>query len=318
MTRIEVPAAVDSAGTAREKRADAGCASAGHADLRGLSVERARRRLAGEFRRRGLDAPELDARLLVGHALALDHAALAAQSDRVLAADEADAIAALAARRLAREPVARILGRKEFWGRSLSLNAETLVPRPESETVVEAALAALRGRHDAPLRIVDLGTGSGALLLALVSELPVAHGIGTDISPAALGCARANAAALGLAGRAAFVACDYGAAISAPVDLLVSNPPYVARADIAALQPEVRDFDPRRALDGGPDGLAGYRAIASQVRRLLAPDGVLVLELGAGQLATVRAIFAAAGLALAAERHDLSGVVRALVLQTLP
>jgi release factor glutamine methyltransferase len=318
VTRIEVLAAADPAGAASEKRADAGRASADHADLRGLSVGRARRQLAGEFRRRGLDAPELDARLLVGHALALDHAALAAQSARMLAAAEADAIAVLAERRLAREPVARIIGRKEFWGRSLSLNAETLVPRPESETVVEAALAALRGRHAAPLRIVDLGTGSGALLLALLSELPEAHGVGTDISPAALGCAHANASALGLAGRAVFVACDYGAAISGPVDLVVSNPPYVARADIAVLQPEVRDFDPRRALDGGPDGLAAYRAIASQVRRLLAPDGVLALELGFGQLAAVRAIFAAAGLALVAERHDLSGVVRSLVLRALP
>jgi release factor glutamine methyltransferase len=314
VTRIGAFPAADPAGMTREQLADAGGASAGALDLRGLSVERARRRLAGEFRRRGLDAPELDARVLVGHALALDHTALAAQSARVLAADEADAIAELAARRLAREPVARILGRKEFWGCSLRLNAETLVPRPESETVVEAALAAMRGRRDAPLRIADLGTGSGALLLALLSELPSAHGIGTDISLAALGCARDNAATLALAGRAAFVACDYGAALGGPFDLLVSNPPYVARGDIAALQPEVRDFDPRRALDGGPEGLAGYRAIGSQVRRLLAADGVLVLELGCGQLAAVRAIFAAAGLAPVGERHDLSGVIRALVM----
>jgi release factor glutamine methyltransferase len=317
VTRIDALPTANSAGTdvARETLADTG---RDWGDLRGLSVERARRRLAGEFRRRGVDAPELDARLLVGHALALDHAALAAQSARVLAADEADAIAVLAARRLAREPVARILGRKEFWQLSLGLNAETLVPRPESETVVEAALAALRGRHNAPLRIVDLGAGSGALLFALLSELPAAYGIGTDISLAALGCARANAAGLGLAGRAAFVACDYGAALGGPFDLLVSNPPYVARADIAALQAEVRDYDPRRALDGGPDGLAGYRAIASQVQRLLAPGGVLVLELGFGQLAAIHAIFSATGLAPAAERHDLSGVVRALVLQALP
>jgi release factor glutamine methyltransferase len=314
VTRIEALPAADPAGMARAQTADADGASAAGVDLRGLSLERARRRLAGELRRRGLDAPELDARVLVGHALALDHAALAAQSERVLAADEADAIAALAARRLAREPVARILGRKEFWGRSFRLNAETLVPRPESETVVEAALAAMRGRHDAPLRIADLGTGSGALLLAVLSELPSAHGVGTDISLAALGCARDNAAALGLASRAAFVACDYGAALGGPFDLLVSNPPYVARGDIAALLPEVRDFDPRRALDGGPEGLAGYRAIGSQVRRLLAPDGVLVLELGFGQLAAVRAIFAAVGLAPVGERHDLSSVVRALVV----
>jgi release factor glutamine methyltransferase len=287
-------------------------------DLHGLAIEVARRRLAQAFRRRGLDAPELDARILVGHALGLDHTALAAQGDRVLAAEEARAIAALATRRLAREPVARILGRKEFWGLPFKLNADTLLPRPETETVVEAALAAVQIEDRGPLRIADLGTGSGVLLLALLSELPGAFGIGTDLSTAALGCARDNAAALGLADRAAFVACNYGAALKGPVDLLVSNPPYVARADIAALQPEVRDFDPRRALDGGPDGLEGYRAIASQARRLLAPRGILVLELGFGQLAHVRSIFAAAGLAPKAERHDLSGVARGLVIGPLP
>jgi release factor glutamine methyltransferase len=284
----------------------------------GQSVEAARRRLAREFRRLGFDAPDLDARILVGHALGLDHAALVAQSGRALAAEEAHALAAFAARRVAREPVARILGRKEFWGLPFKLNAETLLPRPETETVVEAALAAVHDRGRAPLRIADLGTGSGALLLALLSELPHAHGVGSDISLAALACARDNAVALGLADRAAFVACDYGAAFTGPIDLLVSNPPYVARADIPALQAEVRDFDPPRALDGGPDGLDEYRAIAPQARRLLAPTGVFVVELGFGQLAAVRAIFAAAGLAPVGERHDLSGVVRALVVRAPP
>jgi release factor glutamine methyltransferase len=284
----------------------------------GLSVDVARRRLAREFRRHALDAPELDARLLVGHALGLDHAALAVQSDRALTAQEAGALAALTARRLAREPVARILGRKEFWGLPLALDADTLIPRPETETVVEVALAALSERERAALRIADLGTGSGALLLALLSELPHARGIGTDISPAALACARANAATLGLADRATFAACDYGAALNGPVDLIVANPPYVARADITALQAEVRDFDPPRALDGGPDGLAAYRAIAPHTRRLLAPDGILVVELGFGRLAAVRSIFAAAGLAPVAVRHDLSGVVRALMARPLP
>ena len=291
-------------------------AGGGHGQLAGLSLELARRQLAHEFRRHGVEAPELDAGIIVGHALGLDRAALAAQSRRPLAPEEADAIAALSARRLAREPVARILGRKEFWGLPFKLNAETLLPRPESETVVEAALAAIDGesRRSCALRIADLGTGSGALLLALLSELPSAYGIGTDISLAALQCARDNAAALGLSGRASFVACDYGSALNGTFDLLVSNPPYVARADIAGLPAEVRDFDPRRALDGGPDGLAGYRAIPSQARRLLAPGGVLVLELGRGQLGAVSAIFAAAGLAPAAPRHDLGGIARALVV----
>lgn len=303
-----------------------------------LSIEAMRRQLAQQFRQGGIDTPELDARLLVGHALGLDHAALASQSRRELARNEMDAIAALAARRLAREPVARILGQKEFWGLPFKLNTETLLPRPETETVVEATLAALaskasgtsaftRGhsicalttenRRSQALRIADLGTGSGVLLLALLSELPNASGIGTDISPAALECARANAAALGLADRASFIACDFGTALSGSVDLLVSNPPYIARGDIAGLQPEVRDFDPRRALDGGPDGLNGYRAIAADARRLLARDGILAVELGHGQLEAAAALFATVGLAPGAVKHDLSGTPRALILQAV-
>jgi release factor glutamine methyltransferase len=283
------------------------------------TVEGARRDLARRFRQLGLDAPELDARLIVGHALGLDHAALAAQSRRSLTRAETDAIAALAARRLGREPVARILGRKEFWGLDFKLNAETLVPRPETETVVEAALAAVGkdGRHRT-LRVADLGTGTGALLIALLSELPSAFGIGTDVSVAALDCARDNASALGVATRASFLACDFAAALRGPIDLVVSNPPYVARGDIAALQAEVRDYDPRLALDGGPDGLDGYRALAEDAQRLLAPGGALVLELGLGQLAAVSAIFAAAGIAAALPRHDLSGTARALVLRARP
>jgi release factor glutamine methyltransferase len=286
----------------------------------GVSIEAVRRQLAHGFREGGIDTPELDARLLVGHALGLDHAALVTQSRRKLAGNETDAIAALAARRLAHEPVARIVGRKEFWGLPFKLNADTLLPRPETETIVEAALAALdqEGRRSQALRIADLGTGTGALLLALLSELPNASGIGTDISSLALECARDNAAALGLSSRASFIACDYGTALNGPVDLLVSNPPYVARGDIAVLQPEVRDFDPRRALDGGPDGLDGYRAISSDAGRLLAPNGILAVELGRGQLAAAMALFAAAGLAPGAAKHDLSGIFRALILRAVP
>jgi release factor glutamine methyltransferase len=283
----------------------------------GHSIGAARRQLAHGFRQHGIEAPELDARIIIGHVLGLDHTALAAQSNRVLTAEEAGVIAELSARRLAREPVARILGRKEFWGLPFKINAETLLPRPETETVVEAALAALHcdNRKSRALRIVDLGTGSGALLLALLSELPGAYGIGTDVSCTALRCARDNAAALGLSAHASFAACDYGTALRGPADVLVSNPPYVARGDIAGLQPEVRGFDPQRALDGGPDGLDGYRAIASDVRRLLAPGGILVLELGQGQLDGATSIFAATGLEPVAARHDLLGIARAVVMR---
>lgn len=276
-----------------------------------LSIAAARRQLARQFSQAGLNTPDLDARILVGYALALDHAALAAQADRPLTDAEAAAVIALARRRLNREPVARIVGTKEFWGLPFMLNADTLVPRPETETVVEAALAVLGDARGSALRIADLDTGSGALLLALLSELPEAQGVGTDISAGALACARTNAAALGLADRTAFVACDHGAALVGPFDLIVANPPYVASGDIARLQAEVRDFDPRRALDGGPDGLAAYRAIAGDAQRLLAPGGVLVLELGAGQRDAVVSLTAAAGFALTACRDDLSGVPRA-------
>jgi release factor glutamine methyltransferase len=284
----------------------------------GVTIEAVRRHLVRAFSERGLDSPDLDARLLVRHALGLDHAALAAQSRRLLSATEAAAVTALMIRRLGHEPVARIIGYKEFWGRRFALDRETLLPRPETETVIEASLAALaREPPGSPaLRLADLGTGSGALLLSLLSELPQAYGIGTDLSHGALACARDNAAVLGLSARASFLACDYGTALRGPFDLIVSNPPYVARGDIDRLQSEVREFDPHRALDGGPDGLDGYRAIAGDVRRLLAPRGALVLELGHGQLAAVNRLFAATGLTPAgAPYRDLAGVARALVLR---
>ncbi len=222
-----------------------------------------------------LDTPELDARLLVGHAVNLDHAALVAAGVRKLGRKEADMINALARRRLGHEPVARILGRKEFWSLALAIDGATLVPRPETETIVEAVLAAIdaAGARQRPLRIADLGTGSGALILALLAELPNSTGVATDIDFGALLCARANARCLGQT-RAAFVACDMAAALAGPFDVIVSNPPYVASDDIAALVPEVRDFDPRRALDGGADGLEflsrdrGSRAGAGRARWL--------------------------------------------------
>jgi release factor glutamine methyltransferase len=279
-----------------------------------LTAADARRALAREFRAAGIDSPELDARLLVAHALGLDHAALAAAGARVLDRGEAEAIAALGRRRLAREPVARILGLKEFWSLTLRIDAATLVPRPESETVVEAALAALdaAGARSHPLRIADLGTGSGALLLALLAELPHAFGVGTDTSLGALAVAYGNARHLGQT-RAAFLACDMAAALRGPLDLIVANPPYVRSGDIAALAPEVRDFDPQSALDGGRDGLDCYRTIAAALPQLLAPGGTVVVEIGEGQAEAVSTLFSLAGLAGALSRPDLGGVPRALV-----
>ncbi|MGA8495189.1 MAG: peptide chain release factor N(5)-glutamine methyltransferase [Xanthobacteraceae bacterium] len=278
------------------------------------TVAEMRRALAARFRAGGLDTPDLDARILVGHALGLDHGALATAATRELGADEESAIAALANRRLSGEPVARILGYKEFWSLPLRVDAATLVPRPETETVVEAALAALDagGPRARKLRIADLGTGSGALILALLSELPNAFGIGTDMSCQALVVARDNARRLAQT-RATFIACDMAAALRGPFDAIVSNPPYIASGDIATLAPDVRDFDPHLALDGGTDGLDFYRAIAAAVPALLAPGGVLVVELGVGHAEPVARLFAAAGLAPAPPHPDLNGTPRALV-----
>ena len=278
------------------------------------TVDASRRALAEKFAAAGLDSPQLDARILVGHALGLDHAALLAASERVLSAGEDSAIAVLAERRLAHEPVARIVGTKEFWSLDLRIDDATLVPRPETETVVEAALAAIdrRWSRARALRIADLGTGSGAILLALLSELKNAYGIGSDINPRALATARSNAMRLGQ-NNAAFVACDLAAALHGPFDLIVANPPYIPSSDIATLAPEVRLFDPPLALDGGTDGLNFYRAIAAAAPELLAPDGAMVVEIGAGQAEPVATIFAAAGLVPSPPRPDLHGVPRALI-----
>jgi release factor glutamine methyltransferase len=278
------------------------------------TIASALRAWSKKFRACGSESPELDARILVGHALHLDRAALAADEARGLTADEEEAIATLARRRLAREPVARILGWKEFWSLPFRIDATTLVPRPETETIVEAALAEIGTAHlrSQPLRLADLGTGCGAILLALLSELPRAFGVGTDVSIAALQTAAANARRLGLT-RARFAACDTAAALSGTFDLVVSDPPYIPSGDIASLAPEVRDFDPRQALDGGPDGLAFYRVIATVAPVLLAPGGILIVELGIGQAQAVGAMFVRAGLVLRQFRCDLNGVPRALV-----
>lgn len=279
----------------------------------GQTIAQARRSLADAFRLAALDSPDLDARLLTAHVLGLDHAALVAHSRRELNSEETAKLHKLALRRLKREPVARILGVKEFWGLPLRITEATLVPRPETETVVEAALAAMdqEGPRTRTLRIVDLGAGSGALLLALLTELPNATGVGTDVSPRALETARTNAVKLGLAERAEFIRCDFSAALPGRFDLAVSNPPYVKSDDIETLPPEVRR-DPRRALDGGADGLDCYRAIAGQAPRLLKASGHLVLELGLDQEAPVASLLRAAGLAPSPARTDLAGIPRAL------
>jgi release factor glutamine methyltransferase len=287
----------------------------------GQTVEMARRALSMQFRSGSIDSAELDARILAGAALGLDLTGLIAAASRLLTPDESIRLEDFARRRLNGEPVARILGQKEFWGLPLKLSAATLVPRPDTETAVELALEMLHATPQPghPPRIADIGTGTGAILLALLSELPDAYGVGTDISEAALRIARINAADLHLADRTGFVACDYAAALSDGFDLIVSNPPYIRSAEIAALATEVRDHDPLAALDGGPDGLDAYRALIPQAARLLAPRGALVVEAGLGQSVDIQALMTAAGLTLERPaKADLAGVPRAVAGRKLP
>jgi release factor glutamine methyltransferase len=286
----------------------------------GASVSEATQLLANSFKLAGLDDAQVDARLLIGLALHLDRSQLIVQSDRILEAREISVISALAARRLKHEPVSRIRGQKEFWGLSLQVTPDVLVPRPETETIVEAALdfVVRGGLRMERLRILDIGTGSGALLLALLHELQNAIGTGTDVCAAALNAARANAAQCGLESRCNFVVCDIATGVQGPFDIVVSNPPYIAHDEIASLAPEVRNYDPKVALDGGDDGLTGYNAIASEARRLLAPGGRLFVELGAGQETAVRSLFTNAGLTVGAARKDLAGIPRVIGAGLLP
>jgi release factor glutamine methyltransferase len=287
----------------------------------GQTVESARRSLTARFKSGRIESAELDARILVGAALGLDLSGVIAAAGRPFTSDESIRLEDFTRRRLAGEPVARILGLKEFWGLPLELSAATLVPRPETETVVELALEMLRAapHPDRRLRIADIGTGSGAILLALLSELPDADGFGTDISVAALRTASTNAARLGFAARAVFVACDYAAALSGPFDLIVSNPPYIRSAEIAGLATEVRDHDPHRALDGGTDGLDAYRALVPQAARLLAHGGALVVEAGHGQSGDIQGLMTAAGLTPdKPPKADLAGIRRAVAGRKLP
>jgi release factor glutamine methyltransferase len=286
--------------------------------LAGCTTDTARRALAARFGSAAIECAELDARTLIGAALGLDLTGLINSAMRPLTPPEADRLEGFARRRLAGEPVARILGTKEFWGLPLKLSAATLVPRPETETVVERALR-MSPASRRSLRILDIATGSGAILLALLSELPRAFGVGTDISFAALKTALENATDLDLAPRAVFVASDYGAALSGQFDLIVSNPPYIRSLDIPHLAVEVRGHDPLTALDGGPDGLAAYRALIPQSQGLLRPGGVLVVEAGYDQSGEIEALMTAAGLTVdRPPQKDLAGIPRAVGARKMP
>jgi release factor glutamine methyltransferase len=274
-----------------------------------LSRQTAQRRLALAFADAGLETAEIDARLLLCAALGIDHVSLVRDPDLHIGAGGA-AIEALCARRLKREPVSHILGRREFWGLEFEINGAVLDPRPDTETLIAAALDLMRERSESALRLLDLGTGSGAILAALLSVFPNATGVGIDISYAAAGVAKANLERLGLDQRGFVVCGDWTAAVRGPFDLIVANPPYIARGSIADLAADVRVYEPHLALDGGEDGLEAYRILAPAVAGLLAPNGCVAFECGAGQSLTVEALLEAAGLLLFRARRDLAGLER--------
>ena len=278
----------------------------------GVSRARAQAQLAERFRRAGLESAALDARVLVCAVCGIDHLALIRDPDVPLG-EAAGPLAAYADRRLAREPVSRILGAREFWGLSFAISPDVLDPRPDTEGVVGAVIDALGGRRVAPLRLLDLGTGSGAILAALLHELPGAFGIGLDRSPAACRMASANLAALGFGERAAVLCGSWSEALTGSFDAIVSNPPYIASHEIAGLDADVRDHDPREALDGGADGLDAYHALLPGLCARLAPGGVGAVECGCDQGDAVAALFREAGLAAVTVYRDMAGHQRVVI-----
>ncbi|MBI3672396.1 MAG: peptide chain release factor N(5)-glutamine methyltransferase [Rhizobiales bacterium] len=269
-------------------------------------IATARRR----FEACGMTSAALDARLLLQHAAGLDHAAVIAEPQRQVTGAAANRFRGLVERRRKGEPVSRIVGEREFYGRSFAVTPAVLDPRPDTETLIDEVLGL---KLDEGTRILDLGTGSGAIITTLLVELPTATGVATDISGNALAVARENAARLaGVGDFLRFVQSNWFDAVVGLFELIVSNPPYIPAGEIAGLAPDVRDFDPRLALDGGSDGLEAYRRIADGALAHLAAGGHVVVETGAGQAQAVEAVFAAHGFKLKGSRRDLAGHARCL------
>jgi release factor glutamine methyltransferase len=269
-------------------------------------------RIAAHLAAAGIEGARAEAWLLLGTATGRHRAELMAGAAATLDAAPAARLEELVRRRVAREPIAYILGEKEFWSLTFEVGPAVLIPRPETETLVEAVLCEIAERR-ATLRLLDLGTGSGCLLLALLSELPNATGLGIDASAEALALAGRNAARLGLSARAAFRPGRWAEGLEEPFDVVVSNPPYVAEPEWSGLQREIREFEPKAALVAGPDGLAAYRALAPDGARLLAPHGLCALEIGHGQGKAVTAILGRHGLKVTGRYRDLAGIERCLV-----
>jgi release factor glutamine methyltransferase len=261
----------------------------------------------------GIGEPRREARLLLALALGVGANAMLSP-ERVIAADAAERFQVFVGRRASHEPYSRIAGKREFWSRDFLLSPDTLDPRPDSETLIEAALTLISDRS-APLELLDFGTGTGALLLALLAELSNASGTGIDLAPGAVETARRNAAAVGLDRRARFLVGNWGEGLAGSWDVILANPPYISSEQVARLAPEVVRYDPSLALDGGTDGLNSYRELAPELARLLKPSGFVVCEIGEGQGPAVARIMAQSGLVLTASRNDLAGTERCLLFR---
>jgi len=276
----------------------------------GECVDRAARRLKVA----GIETARMESRLLLAHCLGVNEARVIGYPEAPV--EDVAGFERLVSRRAAREPLSRILGRREFWSLPFRITPDTLDPRPDSETTIEAALRALgKGAADRAVSILDLGTGSGCLLLSLLHELPLARGLGVDISPGAARVARDNAVALGMSGRAGFVVADWAAPLSGRFDVVLSNPPYIQSCEIEDLEPEVAFGDPRLALDGGPDGLDCYRSLAAALSNIMSVEGVAVFEIGAGMDGAVEKMMSEIELKIVERASDISGKVRVLVFK---
>ena len=289
-------------------------------ELRGLPLAAARRMIAPLLAARGIDEPEREARILIEIAAGLTPERVLLEEARALTTAEAEALHSAVTRRLADEPLSRIRGSRAFYGRDFQVTPAVLDPRPDTETIVEQVLdwASETGGRQRPLRLLDVGTGSGCLLVTLLAELPAATGLGTDVSPEALAVAEANAARHAVLGRARFARHRSLDGIAGPFDVLVSNPPYIPSGDIEYLEPGVKKYDPTGALDGGPDGLAVYRELARDAA-IVIPAGLIALEVGAGQAEKVARLFqeALAGrVARLTVTADLGGHRRCVALLT--
>ncbi len=276
------------------------------------TVDAALAEAAADLAAAGIERPRFEARLLLEAASGRSRGEIVAHGSALLSQPEVDRLGLMVARRRQREPMAYILGRVEFWSLDFAVQPGVLVPRADSETLIEAVISdvADTGR---PVRILETGVGSGCLIVTLLHLFPHAEGIGTDVDEKALACTRLNAERLGVAARLRLERTSWAAGVDGPFDLIVSNPPYIPSAEIAALQPEVARFEPRTALDGGPDGLVAYRAILADLPRLLASDGRVFLEIGHDQYQPLAVLAVAAGYAVTAHR-DLAGMVRCLEL----